>query len=96
MASLWVTELDAGTPNGMQVSNGNVITVQKITISTTSAKAVALNERTKLVELFADAACCFKFAAGDTSAAVTDRPLAAESPLYVAAKQGDIIAAITR
>lgn len=98
MASLWVVEFDGGTPNGMQVANGNVIITQKVTISGTTAKSAALNDRTKLVMLFADAACCFKFSptGTDVVATTSDAPLAAESPLFFAARSGQAVAAITR
>lgn len=98
MATLNITEISETQMN--KVTQGMVAkvkgaTMQNVTISGTSAASSAFASTTRMIRVFADAACAIKIASSSPTAAATDVRIPANSPEYFDVDGGDYIAGIT-
>jgi len=98
MATLWITEFDRKpVPTDgdavSQVARLPALTTQTVAIGASSAQSAALNNDTRIVRLYADAACHVLVGSNPT-ATTSSMPIAAGAAEYFGVTPGQKIAVI--
>lgn len=94
MATLYITELsDVGYTRSNTLNMGLIevmppLTIQQVTVSTSSLASAAFNSGTTVIHLYADTSCGFTFGTNPTASAATSARLPTGGTRYFAVPPG--------
>lgn len=96
MANLYITEYSriAGDADGHNVQVGAEPGTDQVVSFTTTTQSAAFSTTTKMIRVYADAACHINFGASPT-ATTSNKKLAADAPEYFGVIGGQKVAAVT-